>query len=359
LEYRMTYYDLQQMADYYDALNADLPAGSYITVEWPFNGAGTEWYITPDTLFEKAIQLQDKFWFLSHTWDHPCNLDTASEATMNTELVNNINFTPTLLTNGSYASPRFSNDSMVTPCITGLFNGNVLQAMANNGIINCVGDNSVAALVPANVYHGIWTTVATNGYAGVFIVPREDLDIGYDTTIPAEVVDEYNTMYGTSLTFEEIMTIQLTYGLEDKLAFRHDPFMLHQANGRFFSYDDPVAGITHNVSFITLFTDRVVRKMITYYAMPIYAHRLTDLAKIWKTRTAMDLCGFSATLQIQNGQVVSIQASSTSSCLVGLSGLQLTGPTVTMETVGPETTAWIQMTAGVTQTLNLVTPLSV
>ena len=36
--------------------------------------------------------------------------------------------------------------------------------MSDLGIVNCVGDNSIDALVPPNLYHGITTTVATNGF---------------------------------------------------------------------------------------------------------------------------------------------------------------------------------------------------
>lgn len=59
-------------------------------------------------------------------------------------------------------------------------------------------------------------------------MPRQGLDIDYDITLPEEFVDEYNTMYNLHDTFEQIMQIQLLYGLELQLAFRHDPFMLHQ-----------------------------------------------------------------------------------------------------------------------------------
>lgn len=114
-------------------------------------------------MLSKAIALQNKFYFLSHTWDHPCDLDTATYAEMNTELANNINFTPSFLNRG-LSSPVFSRNSMIHPCITGLFNGAVLQAMVDNGIVNCVGDNSVTALTPSNKYHYIPTTVAINGY---------------------------------------------------------------------------------------------------------------------------------------------------------------------------------------------------
>jgi len=274
------------------------------------------------------------------------------------ELVNNTQFEPTFL-DGGLDSPYFSRDSMVTPCITGLFNGEVLHAMADNNIMNCVGDNSVAELQSPNPYHGIITTVETHGYDGIFIVPREDLDIDYDDTLPEEVVDEYNTIYKTSLTFEDIMKIELLYGLEDKTVFRHDPFMMHQANGRMFSYEDPVAGVTHKVSMLTLWTDRVVKTLMSYFNMPIVAPKMSDLVKIWKNRLAMDTCGLEATLLITvDNLLVGIELTSQNDCMVAISGLTLSGSTVTMETVGLETTAWIQMTANVLQELTLVTPLA-
>ena len=89
-----------------------------------------------------------------------------------------------------------------------------MKAMADNGIKYCVGDNSVKTLVPANKYHAvsqnhlhlylinsstylqklhfmilffsfsfdeikITSTVATHGYAGILIIPREAYDIDY------------------------------------------------------------------------------------------------------------------------------------------------------------------------------------
>ena len=60
------------------AMNQALPAGSHVSIEWPFNGAGTTWYEQPDSLFAKAIELQNSFYFVSHTWDHPCSFDTDS-----------------------------------------------------------------------------------------------------------------------------------------------------------------------------------------------------------------------------------------------------------------------------------------
>lgn len=44
-------------------------------LEWPVNGGGVNTYDDPDELYAKAQTLIDSFFYLSHTWDHPCDLD--------------------------------------------------------------------------------------------------------------------------------------------------------------------------------------------------------------------------------------------------------------------------------------------
>jgi len=84
---------------------------------------------------------------------------------------------------------------MVTPAISGLFNPAALQAIKDFGIVNVVGDNSIAALRPANPYHCVHTSVAVNGVDGILIVPRIATAVNYDCSLPAENTDEYNNFY--------------------------------------------------------------------------------------------------------------------------------------------------------------------
>ena len=58
-----------------------MPNGSYVTVEWPINfGGRNDWTLdgAVDELYATALAIQDKFYFLSHTWDHPCTLDNTT-----------------------------------------------------------------------------------------------------------------------------------------------------------------------------------------------------------------------------------------------------------------------------------------
>lgn len=114
----------------------------------------SHWMVHPTrSSFIKGHSVAEHY-FVSYPWDYPCTFDTASYNDVYAELKNNIDWTPNFLTNGMKNS-RLANDSLVNPCITGLFNGNCLKAMADNGIKYAVGDNSVAKLVPANLYHGV------------------------------------------------------------------------------------------------------------------------------------------------------------------------------------------------------------
>lgn len=150
-----------------------------MTVEWPtnFGGVNNSYYLKNapvDDLYNKALQLIDKFYYLSHTWDHPCvgapvdfdhgTVDQAYELGMN-ELRNNSDFAPNFFRNNMHL---WSNHSMITPCVTGLYNAGLLRAMVENNITACVSDESVNATEidyePLVAYHGQHATKARNNY---------------------------------------------------------------------------------------------------------------------------------------------------------------------------------------------------
>lgn len=150
-----------------------------MTVEWPtnFGGVNNSYYLKGapvDDLYNKAVELIDKFYYLSHTWDHPCvgaplDFDSANTSAAYTlgmsELGQNIAFMPTFFGDKQHL---WSNLSMITPCVTGLYNGGFLKSMNDSGLHACVSDESVAStdidyepLVP---YHGQYSTKARNGF---------------------------------------------------------------------------------------------------------------------------------------------------------------------------------------------------
>lgn len=194
---------------------------------------------------------------------------------------------------------------------------------------------------------------------GFFIIPREVYDLDYDQTLPAETVDSYNTREtGTAKTFEEIMEMNTRQAIFDLVSYRQDPHMFHQANMRTFTYPDPVKG-NMPISITTLWMDRVIDSVMTYYDLPIVSPKYSALADIWVNRLAMDNCGFTAQLQLDAAnKIVGFVATSTNSCVAQITGVVLQeSSTVRMEHYGVESTAIVTMTAGVPQTLTLTTPL--
>jgi hypothetical protein len=248
---------------------------------------------------------------------------------------------------------------MITPCVTGLWNGAVLQAMWDLGIYACVSDNSVDNSstvdyeLPPFPYHGVYSTMERNSFEGMFFVPREALDIDYCNINDAMVVDEYNTAFLDAgephLNFEQIMAIQTMYAVQDKIAWRHDPFMLHQANGATFVYNDPFyGGVPRNVSLISLWMERAVKELMTYFSIPIYQPQMYELVEIFQQRMAMDSCGVTATLGVSADltQVLGITVVSNSTCQLSISGgAVITDGLVRMESYSVETTAWINITS--------------
>jgi hypothetical protein len=76
-----------------------------------------------------------------------------------------------------------------------MFNGEALRAMYDLGIRNVVGDNSRPELVPSNLYHGYYTTVAVNKYSGIYVIPRQSTNIYYDASQTVDITNQYNDKY--------------------------------------------------------------------------------------------------------------------------------------------------------------------
>lgn len=172
------------------------------------------------------------------------------------------------------------------------------------------------------------------------------------------------------------------------LGFRHDPFMLHQANARSFSYNDPTVGATRDTSLLTLFTERVVKKVNSFWNIPsmligkrrirfnfVFQFKLTEwrishncgseeppwTPAVSKVHCKSVMAKLLVSRPLAQGMTSILHSNiltfRISSCVVGISGLELIGSTVSMERVGTETTAWIKMTANTPQTLALATPI--
>ena len=310
---------MQTLANYGDDLSSRLPAGSSIKYEIAFNANGISLFggYDSDPLVPHARDDFSRFAWVSHTFTHT-NLNALSQSQCNAEITQNSDAAATLW--GTPPGSAFDPSSMVTPQISGLFNGPCLQGIDAAGVNTFVGDNSRPELRPTTSdYHGMWTTQAVNGFDGGFIVPRHVTNIYYDNSLPENNVAHYNHLASTSLTFEEFMALEASTNARHLLKYRPDPFMFHQSNT--ISFDWTGAGsVGGKASLLSLWTEAIAAEVTKFSKLPIRSIPQKEMRQRLLTRMATDECKPQGHLVIDGGEPVAVVVSSEQACTVPVSG---------------------------------------
>lgn len=307
-----------------------------------------------DTLFAKLLTptIQDKFYWVTHGYTHLAffNLtyfDTNIELLANTYFINKLG-----LPGKSYYSPG----AMITPRISGVFNGYALQAIKDNGISSIVGDNSYAAMLPwENRYWG-WTTNATkNGFDGMFVIPRFALNVYFNMASFQSNLNLYNAFYNQTLGVTSMATFferEAFRCASQLVALLHDPYMLHQANLKFSSNPLRSSTVTNmaTASLGTLWAELTLLKVIKFLRLPIITLKQDDLAAHYKKRQAFDKCAVDATLDVADatGAISSVSLKGAASCTAPLSGIAISGLAADAVYSSVETTTDIAVTTTAT-----------
>ncbi|KAI9344678.1 hypothetical protein BDR26DRAFT_184899 [Obelidium mucronatum] len=193
--FRTSQADIQGLINWMPEINSRLPAGSNITIEMAYNGNGIMEYISKQNLanyhidfdpdltdaplnWKKPLGTGKTLWpaGANHNWNKsilakdpiynffsaPGNLTSVTSKflwcshTFTHEILNNNTYSDTInevsfnfhLAElwGLDGQPFWSNKSMVTPGISGIFNGDALKALLDFGITGAVGDSSRPSL---------------------------------------------------------------------------------------------------------------------------------------------------------------------------------------------------------------------
>ena len=109
-------------------------------------------------------------------------------------------------------------------------------------------------------------------------MPRQTLDIDYDVRTPADAIDQYKADKGKNdpkyNTFEEYFVQERLLATQLMVAFRWDPYMMHQTNAFKFTYNDPTPnphfnfGSSYDTSMVALWMQRVLGDMLSFYNLP-------------------------------------------------------------------------------------------
>src|SRR6266446_5841592 len=321
--YRITGSDLKAVVAWQKAKRA-ASVSANTTLSLAFNGSGTvAGAYTPDTLTPALTGNQAQFNWISHTYDHT-NLDNVTYTTANSEITRNNQAAKKL------GLSHYSTLNMVTPDVSGLANLAFLQAAYNDGIRYLVTDTSVAGGTNPSPNAGIYNTYQP----AILMLPSHPTNLFYNVTTPAEWVAEYNCIYQSSLTYQQILDVEsqflVTYLLKGEL----DPWMFHQANLR--AYDG-----THTLLGDLL--DMTLQKYAQYYNLPILNQAMNVLGQT--VANWMQYTGAGVTASIVPGVSITITAQKAAS--VPVTGLNTTGS----EVYGGQHISYVNLTAGQSVTL--------
>ena len=210
----------------------------------------------------------------------------------------------------------FSAKGLIPPAITGMHNGDVINAWMTNGITSVVGgmyeqslhamdradqssvDNSRSVLT--NQQNGWWpliSTVASNGYAGLTIMPRWPTTMYYNCDLPACTLKEWIDTSKGSGDFNSLLAYEKFQTSRYLLSLRQDPYMFHQANLRAADVPATPVGSVNAYSLLQIWVETVTQEMMRLTNWPMVTKKHDDLAQLFLQRMARDQCSPNLTYQ--------------------------------------------------------------
>lgn len=259
---------------------------------WPTTPTSYAWSVACAQLDQLASWFmtstnRDAFSHISHTFSH-LNLDNATYNDVNREMFFNIAW----LTQVGISAGKFSSKGLIPPAITGMHNGDAIDAWMKNGVTTVVGDNSRSVLLnQQNEHWPLISTVASNGYAGLNIMPRWPTNIYYDCDLPACTAQEWADLSSAgSDNFTALIANEKSVSTKYLFSLRHDPFMFHQANLRAADVPSTTVGSANVYSLLQIWVETVTQEMARMTKWPIVTLKHDDIAQQFANRMARDGC---------------------------------------------------------------------
>ncbi|KAJ6178578.1 hypothetical protein N7519_009039 [Penicillium mononematosum] len=413
--FRIRAQDMINIASWTDEINAKMPAGSSYFVEIGHNGNGNienssdtstagsdacgsaiEYDSPPDTELEWMKPLGtgtdlwpavptaydwtntctamdellawwttesnlNKFGHISHTFSH----EEQNNATYS-DVYKEISFNQAWLKAvGIDKATKFTSNGIIPPAITGLHNGDALRAWWENGITNCVGDNTRPALMnKENAMWPLFTTVAANNFDGMQINPRWATRIYYNCDTPACTVAEWIATSAGAGTFQDLLAIEKSETMRHLFGLYHDGYMFHQANLRNIDVDPiTINGVSERYSIMQAWVEVVVQEFVRLAEWPIITLTHQEMSASFLARFNRDKCGYSLKYATSNQKITAVTVSATGNTCTD--PIPVTFPVAPTNTQGFPTeqlgadplTVWVKLT-GTPVTFTLSTPIS-
>lgn len=139
-----------------------------------------------------------------------------------------------------------------------------------------------------NEFWPLITNVASNGYAGLEIIPRWATTIYYNCDTPECTTQEWIDTSGGSGDFNSLLDNARATVSRHLLGLHQDPYMFHQANLR--QTDMPSATVgsqSGKFSLLMSWVETVVQEMTRLTNWPIVTLKHDDIGKLFMDRYAI------------------------------------------------------------------------
>ncbi|CAD0114117.1 unnamed protein product [Aureobasidium uvarum] len=418
--FRLRAADLQNIANWMPQLNSRLPFGSNYFMELGHNGngnivAGITYENTtlcqPDPAiiytgpmsstsleYQKPLNTGTDIWPTTPTtyrWNKTCslvdplfkwlsspqNLNAFAHVshTFTHESLNNATFNDTyreITFNQAWANvtginqaARWSPNGLIPPAITGMHNGDAIRAWMTNGLTSAVGDNTRAVLMnQQNEFWPLMSTVASNGYDGLLIIPRWATTIFFNCDLPDCTTAEWVATSGGKGGFTQLLADALTTNVRHLMGLHHDPFMFHQANLRNADVNTTTIGsVTGQFALVQIWVEVVTQEMKRLTNWPIISLKHDDMAIDFANRMTRDQCNPNLTYKYapDGKTIISITVTANgNTCAAPIPvtlpvGATSSAPGLVREVIGSDPLViWVPL-SGSPVTLALASPVSV
>lgn len=233
-----------------------------------------KWWSTPEN--------RDAFGIVSHTFTH-LSENNATYDDVYKEISFNIAW---LKHTGQDQGARFTANGLIPPAITGLHNGDALRAWVDNGITNCVGDNTRPSLInKENVMHPYVTTMEADGYAGMQVNPRWSTRIYFNCDTPECTTKQWIDTSAGSGDFHNLLAAEKSDTMRRLFGLNRAGYMFHQANLRVADAEPiTINGVTTKLSIFQAWVETIVQEFVRLVDWPVITLKHADVGSMFPSQ---------------------------------------------------------------------------
>eukprot|EP00127_Corallochytrium_limacisporum_P006684 Clim_evm63s232 gene=Clim_evmTU63s232 len=336
------------------------------TIPEEFDENDVRTWIRSDPVWHYAMtdEVQEYFHWITHTFSH-LEMDNITEHDASQEIDISMRVQRTV---GLDDHPYHSSEHVITPRISGLFNGYALRAMDKLGIISIVDDKSTGVTNFNYPWHGWRTTYERNGHDGMYVNKRDPAEVYFQAIDVEDNEAIYFANEGHYLTHDENMRRESIRVSRLVMLNFLDMSQFHQANLRVrngtgcsetvgpdteeencsvVTAKDPLFNNPdHPHSLLTYWIAFVLARLYPLMGLPLRSWKQSEVYEDYLLRESQYACNPTATMDIADDGTITnlnIIPGQEGTCRLRLTGFYANA-VESIERYGPDTTTYYNLT---------------